>query len=34
MSLGAGGGIGTLGSSRLGARSSMLWPKAVHDIEG
>ena len=29
----AGGGSGTLGSSRLGARSPMLWPKHVHHIE-
>ena len=34
MGRGAGGGSGTLGSSRLGARSPMLWPKYVHDIEG
>ena len=34
MGRGAGGGSGTLGSFRLGARSPMLWPKYLHDIEG
>ena len=34
MGRGAGGGSGSLGSSRLGARSPMLWPKYLHDIEG
>ena len=28
------GGSGTLGSVRLGARSPMLWPKYLDDIEG
>ena len=34
MGRGAGGGSGTLGSVRLGARSPMLWPKYLDDIEG
>ena len=28
------GGSGTLGSFRLDARSPMLWPKYLDDIEG
>ena len=34
MGRGAGGGSGTLGSVRLGARSPVLWPKYLDDIEG